>query len=132
MWAGRARPMGGVKLQAGKMGGAHYVGGASLKEREMRLLWPQKIGPQLPVRRFLCGLSTHHCAVACVGPQNEVGGLLCARRSSNEAESGRTYSVLIAGGGIMGCSSAFFLAQRIPPSSICVVERDSKVCESMP
>ena len=90
----------------------------------MRLL-PRRIGLHLPVRRFLCSLSTPHCAV---GPQNEVGGLLCARWSSNEAGSDRTYSVVIAGGGIMGCSSAYFLAQRIPPSSICVVERDSKVC----
>ena len=35
--------------------------------------------------------------------------------------------VVVAGGGIMGCSSAFFLAQRVPPSSICIVERDPTV-----
>ena len=29
----------------------------------------------------------------------------------------------------MGCSSAYFLADRIPPSSICIVERDVKVLE---
>ncbi len=28
----------------------------------------------------------------------------------------------------MGCSSAYFLAQRIPPSSICILERDPTVC----
>ena len=35
--------------------------------------------------------------------------------------------MVIGGGGIMGCSSALFLAQRVQPSSICIVERDPKV-----
>ena len=39
----------------------------------------------------------------------------------------RQYDVVIGGGGIMGCSSAYFLASRLPPSAICVVERDTKV-----
>ncbi len=38
-----------------------------------------------------------------------------------------SYEVIIGGGGIMGCSSAFFLAQRMRPSSICIVEKDPKV-----
>ena len=37
------------------------------------------------------------------------------------------YDVVIAGGGIMGCSSAYFLAQRVPPESVCIIERDPKV-----
>ena len=40
---------------------------------------------------------------------------------------GGGYDVIIAGGGIMGCSSAFFLAQRVSPSSICIIERDPTV-----
>lgn len=117
------RPVGGVA--SGKINGRCSLCGWGYLcgELEMRL-WPHRVGLQLPVRRVLCDISTHHRAV---GPQNEFGGLLRARQSSNEAGSGRTYSVVIAGGGIMGCSSAYFLAQRIPPSSICVVERDSKV-----
>ena len=59
---------------------------------------------------------------------NAEGPARLCRRGSSQAGSGRkTYDVVIAGGGIMGSSSAYFLAQRIPPSSICVVERDSKV-----
>ena len=38
-----------------------------------------------------------------------------------------SYDIVIAGGGIMGCSSAYFLAKRRPPSSICIVERDTEV-----
>lgn len=56
---------------------------------------------------------------------------LCSRFSSSamvqKAKDG--YDVIIAGGGVMGCSSAYFLAQRMPPSSICVVERDPTVCD---
>ena len=115
------RPVGGVA--SGKINGRCSLCGWGYLFEKMRL-WPHRVGLQLPVRRFLCDIPTHHRAV---GPQNEFGGLLHARQSSNEAGSGRTYSVVIAGGGIMGCSSAYFLAQRIPPSSICVVERDSKV-----
>ena len=47
--------------------------------------------------------------------------------SSTSPPWAKDYDVVIAGGGIMGCSSAYFLASRIPPSSICVVERDTKV-----
>ncbi len=39
----------------------------------------------------------------------------------------KNYDVIIAGGGVMGLSSAYFLARRINPSSICVIERDLKV-----
>ena len=37
------------------------------------------------------------------------------------------YDVCIVGGGIMGSSSAYFLANKIAPSSIRVVERDATV-----
>lgn len=37
------------------------------------------------------------------------------------------YDVVIAGGGVMGCSSAYFLARRIPGHSVCIIERDTKV-----
>ena len=39
------------------------------------------------------------------------------------------YDVAIVGGGIMGSSSAYFLANRIPPGvgKICVIERDPTV-----
>lgn len=38
-----------------------------------------------------------------------------------------SYEVVIAGGGIMGCASAYFLAKRMPPQRILVVERDPMV-----
>ena len=47
------------------------------------------------------------------------------RRFSTESK--KDYEVIIAGGGLMGLSSAYFLARRINPASICVVERDLKV-----
>ena len=54
--------------------------------------------------------------------------LLCRRRhSTSTINRSDDYDVVIAGGGIMGCASAYFLAKRILPSSICVLERDSKV-----
>ena len=37
------------------------------------------------------------------------------------------YHVICAGGGIMGCTSAYFLAQSIPPHQICIIERDPTV-----
>ena len=37
------------------------------------------------------------------------------------------HDVVIAGGGIMGCSSAFFLAERMPRGTICIIERDPSV-----
>ena len=43
----------------------------------------------------------------------------------------QNYEVIIIGGGLMGLSSAYFLARRINPSSICVVERDSKVYKNV-
>ena len=46
------------------------------------------------------------------------------RYTSNSKNS---YDVVILGGGLMGLTSAFFLAKRINPSSICVIERDLKV-----
>ena len=59
--------------------------------------------------------------------------LLFARFLSSYPSLWRQYEVVIGGGGIMGCSSAYFLASsvsggaRLPPSAICVVERDTKV-----
>lgn len=47
-----------------------------------------------------------------------VSGLPAARGS---------YDVVLGGGGIIGCASAYFLAKRIPAERICVVERDPKV-----
>ena len=35
--------------------------------------------------------------------------------------------VVIAGGGIMGLASAYFLAKRIDPTRICIIERDNQV-----
>ena len=40
------------------------------------------------------------------------------------------YQVVVAGGGIMGCSSAYFLAKRMPPEQILVVEKDPTVYNS--
>ena len=52
----------------------------------------------------------------------------CARAFSNGPTVPRDqYDVVIAGGGVMGCSSAYFLARRIPGHSICIIERDIKV-----
>ena len=47
--------------------------------------------------------------------------------ASSRGAAGRRYDVVIAGGGIMGCSSAFYLARRKPGKDICVIERDPKV-----
>ena len=39
------------------------------------------------------------------------------------------YHVVLGGGGIMGCSSGYFLTQHgIPPHEVCIVERDPTVC----
>ena len=43
------------------------------------------------------------------------------------SSTGGHHDVIIAGGGIMGCASAYFLAQRMSPTSICIVERDPTV-----
>ena len=52
----------------------------------------------------------------------------CARAFSNGPAVPRDrYDVVIAGGGVMGCSSAYFLARRIPGHSVCIIERDTKV-----
>ena len=61
-----------------------------------------------------------------------LGGKRCAGQPTSQLKSLSNgprgqYDVVVAGGGIMGCSSAYFLAQRIPGSSICVIERDPKV-----
>ena len=48
-------------------------------------------------------------------------------RQYTTTECKKNYDVIIAGGGVMGLSSAYFLARRINPSSICVIERDLKV-----
>ena len=37
------------------------------------------------------------------------------------------YDVVIVGGGVMGSSSAYFLASRMPHKSVCVIERDLSV-----
>ena len=45
-----------------------------------------------------------------------------------QSEKAEHYDVIMAGGGIMGCCAAYFLAQRVPPTSLCVIERDLTVC----
>ena len=55
------------------------------------------------------------------------GLLCCPLLGAGYSTSSPHYEVVIGGGGIMGCSTAFFLAQRIPPSSICIIERDPEV-----
>jgi FAD-dependent oxidoreductase domain-containing protein 1 len=37
---------------------------------------------------------------------------------------GSRYHVILGGGGIMGCTSAYFLTKRFSPSEICIIERD--------
>lgn len=48
-------------------------------------------------------------------------------KRSFSVDNEKSYDVLIAGGGLMGLSVAYFLARRIAPSSVCVVERDLQV-----
>ena len=55
-----------------------------------------------------------------------------ARQCSSVSELRNGYDVVIAGGGIMGCASAFFLAKRMPPEQITVIERDPKVGRKFP
>ena len=38
-----------------------------------------------------------------------------------------SYDVVIAGGSVMGLSSAYFIKKMSPTTSVCVVERDSTV-----
>lgn len=38
--------------------------------------------------------------------------------------------MIIGGGGVMGCSSAYFLSQRISPNKICIIERDHSYTKS--
>ena len=39
----------------------------------------------------------------------------------------QNYDAIIVGAGAMGLSCAYFLARRMNPSSICVIDRDLKV-----
>ena len=48
-----------------------------------------------------------------------------AHRSMSGYKS--SYDVVIAGGSVMGLSSAYFIKQMSPTTSVCVVERDSTV-----
>ena len=50
---------------------------------------------------------------------------LWARRASSSPSH---YDICIVGGGIMGMASAFFLANKLDPTGICVIERDTTVC----
>ena len=59
------------------------------------------------------------------GALKRYGPRLLAARGLSGGQNG--YEVVVAGGGIMGCSSAYHLARRLPPKSVCVVERDRKV-----
>ena len=47
--------------------------------------------------------------------------------NTSGASPGQNYDVIIAGGGVMGCSAAYFMAQRLPGNSVCIIERDPKV-----
>ena len=53
--------------------------------------------------------------------------LFCRHSRHFTTEFRQNYEVIIVGGGIMGLSCAYFLARRINPSSICIIERDLKV-----
>ena len=62
--------------------------------------------------------------LASLGSRWGTGPLLHRALSSKSRDH---YEVVIAGGAVMGCSSAYFLANRIPGDSICIIERDTLV-----
>jgi len=41
--------------------------------------------------------------------------------------SSRDYDVIIAGGGLMGCSTAYHLMSHDPSLRVCIVEKDPTV-----
>lgn len=47
--------------------------------------------------------------------------------SVSHNQTGSKFDIVIGGGGIMGCSSSYFLAKKVSPSSICIIERDIEV-----
>ena len=61
--------------------------------------------------------------------------LLCTNLKASKTQGllrQKVYDVAIVGGGIMGSSAAYFLANRMPPEmgKICVIERDPTVSKS--
>lgn len=70
--------------------------------------------------RLIQSLNSLRClSPSCTAKGSKSGG-------STEQKS---YDVAIVGGGVMGSSSAYFLANRMPPGTgnICVIERDPTV-----
>ena len=49
---------------------------------------------------------------------------LCMRRMASAASATSSYDVVVAGGGVVGCSVAYHAALADPRLKICVVERD--------
>ncbi len=50
-----------------------------------------------------------------------------SKTSTGQPSLEEHYDVVISGGGVIGCSSAYFLARRMPGRSVCIIERDPKV-----
>lgn len=94
----------------------------------VRAAYAKVLGPRaiaLPAR----AAGAAHESDALMHERSDSAGV--GRRVSTRAASSRlepaAQDVVVVGGGIVGCATAFFLKQRDPSISVKVVERDSSV-----
>lgn len=112
-----------LDLQEVNRGGARYLQKSGWSNGEITQRHAQKIIDSTLHRKFsvlmsLCrSFSLSKRLFSSVAPAQQ-----------NHSNNAKQYDVIMAGGGIVGCCAAYFLAQRVPPTSLCVIERDLTVC----